>query len=63
MNSQIVLLLAVLLIAALGVGAYFVRRASKKEHFTVLYPSDIKLKQSWDRSAVLTAVMRDGKLR
>ncbi len=35
----------------------------KRESFTVLYPSNEKLQQSWDPSGVLTRVLPGGTLR
>lgn len=64
MNGQLAFTLGLIaLIVVAGVAQYLINNRFKKEHFTVLYPSDQKLKESWDRSAVLTRVLPDGRLR
>lgn len=63
MNGQLVFTLVLIaLIVFAGVAQYLINNRYKTEHFTVLYPSDQKLKKSWDRASVLTRVLPNGKL-
>lgn len=61
MNTKLIAIIAAVIVVS-GLAMYAFRPA-KRESFTVIYPSNEKLKQSWDRSAILTTVLPDGRLR
>jgi hypothetical protein len=67
MNLRIWITIGLLFVTAVAVAVYYAVRAARSpkiEKFTVMYPSNKKLRGgSWDRSNVLTAVMPGGRLR
>lgn len=63
-TTTIALVITALIVLSVASVLWFPRpRTTRRESFTVLYPSKEKLQKSWSRAGILTGVLPDGRLR